>query len=381
MELVQIDSEEERHKNIIEDGTGVEVEEIESDEPITSPFDPSLIRVDTKPMTIDLLISRMQEKEINLAPDFQRRSGIWTNGAQSRLIESLLIRIPLPAFYFDATNDEKWLVVDGLQRLTTLKRFVSDKKLTLNKLEFLTEYEGKTYDELPRNMQRRINETQITVYLIQKGTPPKVKFTLFKRINTGGLPLSTMEIRHALNQGEASKLLVKLSQSKVFKMATDNSIRDERMADRECALRFLAFAMTHYSEYKEDLDTFLNDAMESINKLPKRGLKKLEERFLRAMKGAADIFGRQAFRRPSQRGNRSPISKALFEVWSVNLDNLTDIQLSRLIQRKETLIKKFQILAKDGSEFDNSISFSTGVRRKVNVRFSKVEELIKEVLQ
>ena len=365
---------------ITDDGTGVEVEDTESSEPITSPFDPSLINVGPRPMTIDLLISRMKEGEIDLSPDFQRRQEIWTDGAKSRLIESLLIRIPLPAFYIDATDDEKWVIVDGLQRLTSLRRFVIQKNLRLSKLEFLTEYEGKTYDELPRSLQRRINETQVTVYLIEKGTPANVKFTLFKRINTGGLPLSPMEIRHALNQGKATKLLTKLSKSESFKEATDNSIRDERMADHECVLRFLAFTLTPYSEYKEDLDTFLNNTMVSLNKMSDSQVGKLEKKFMRAMKWAAEIFGKQAFRRPSPGNRRSAINKSLFEVWSVNLDHLNDAQLRRLVDRKDKLHKKFLEFMKN-REFDNSISFGTGAPNRVKTRFSEVERLIQEVLQ
>ncbi len=183
--------------------TGVEAEEVDGDERITDPFDPAKIRVETRTMTIDLLLSRIEHGELDLTPGFQRKGGIWGEGAQSRLIESTLIRIPLPAFYVDATNEDKWLVVDGLQRLTTLKKFVLDKTLKLHGLEFLTQLRGKNYDELSRPYQRRVVETQVVVYLIDKGTPSEVKFNVFKRINTGGLPLSAQEIRHALNQGYA----------------------------------------------------------------------------------------------------------------------------------------------------------------------------------
>src|SRR6266851_1441478 len=155
----------------VEEVEGVEVENVGSDERITDPFNPALIRVDTRPMTIDLLLTRIAHEELDLQPSFQRKGGIWNEGAQSRLIESTLIRIPLPAFYVDATDDEKWLVVDGLQRLTTLKRFILDRELRLCGLEFLTHLKGKKYNELSRPHQRRIVETQVTVYLIDKGTP------------------------------------------------------------------------------------------------------------------------------------------------------------------------------------------------------------------
>jgi len=136
-------------------GTGLE-EELEDDAAIsfeiTEPFDPARIRVDTKPMVISLLMDRIRNKEIDLTPGFQRKGGIWSKKAKSQLIESLLIRIPLPAFYMDGGDESKWLVVDGLQRLSTLKSFVIDKTLVLDGLEFLNECEGKKFDQLARNL-------------------------------------------------------------------------------------------------------------------------------------------------------------------------------------------------------------------------------------
>ena len=365
---------------ILDDGTGVEPEDAGSDETITEPFNPALIRVETKPMTIDLLLNRIRHGELDLAPDFQRKAGIWKPDARSRLIESILIRIPLPAFYMDATNDEKWLVVDGLQRLTTLKEFAIDKTLRLTKLDFLKQLEGKAYDELHRSYQRRIDETQVTIYLIEKGTPDGVKFNIFKRINTGGLPLSGQEIRHALNQGKASKLLIQLANSDEFKKAINYSIRDDRMADRECALRFLAFKIFPYTSYKYDkeidsFDSFLNKAMADINKMSNEELEALQSGFLRAMVAAFDIFGKDAFRK----GYRSPINKALFESWSVNLDQLNDQQLALLRERKDGLKDSFIDLVGD-DVFKDAISQSTGDIKKVKFRFSAIEQLIAEVL-
>ena len=365
-----------------DDGTGIEPEITESDDQIKEPFDPTLIRVETKPLSMDLLISRIQNKEIDLMPDFQRKAGIWSDAAQSRLIESMLIRIPLPAFYMDASDEDEWLVVDGLQRLTAINRFVIKKELKLSGLEFLHNLRGMGFDELPRNFRRRINETQVTVYLIEKDTPPEVKFNIFKRINTGGLPLSSQEIRHALNQGEATKMLKRLAESDEFKKATSYGIRDHRMAAQECVLRFMAFTLKSYRSYKsKDFDNFLNTAMTTINNMQENNRMKLEDSFVRSLNASSDIFGIYAFRKQYRKNTgRNPINKALFETWTVNLSNLDNVQLKELKGKKEELVNGFIELMNSTSGFDDAISQGTGNVAKVDLRFSKIEELIKEVL-
>jgi hypothetical protein len=332
-------------------------------------------------MTLDLIMDRIKNNEIDLAPDFQRKAGIWKDKAKSRLIESILIRIPLPAFYIDATDDNRWVVVDGLQRLTALREFVIDKTLPLEELEFLTKLNGFFYSKLDRSYQRRIGETQVTLYLIEQGTPPEVKFNIFRRINTGGLPLSSQEIRHALNQGPVTDFLLKLSISKAFKDATCNSIGDARMADRECILRFFAFTLAPYDEYKgKEFDSFLSDKMSEINKMSDAQRKDLAQRFIRSMTAAQEIFGKDAFRKLySENGRRSTINKALFESWSVNLDKLNDKQLQLLKNRKARVRKKF-IELMNQPDFDKAISQGTGDVNKIKLRFGSIEKLIVEVL-
>ncbi|MDM8528048.1 DUF262 domain-containing protein [Anaerolineales bacterium HSG24] len=370
---------------IIDHSLGIDHETEDSGEQrVVQPFDPTLIRVDTRPLTVDLLIRRIKNDEINLNPDFQRMGGIWSDVAQSRLIESLMIRIPLPAFYMDASDDEKWLVIDGLQRLTALKRFIIEQDLKLQNLEFWNDYNGLTFKELPRNLQRRIEETQVTLYLVQRGTPHNVKFNIFKRINTGGVPLSGQEIRHALNLGNSTDLLIELAKTKEFLQATDKSVSPKRMTDRECVLRFLAFTIKNYSDYgkRDELDPFLNDRMQEINRMPKKDINTLSRRFKRAMAAAHKILGKKAFRKQYRgRTRRSPISKALFEVWSVNLDRLNDAQIKKLTQKKykDRLGDKFLDLM-ENAEFFNAITTSTGDPSRVKIRFSGIERIIKEVL-
>ena len=378
----------------------IEIEK-ELEQEIIEPFDPTKIKIDARQITIDLVLNRIRYQEIELSPDFQRDSNIWNHTAKSRLIESMLIRIPLPAFYIDATDEDKWKVIDGQQRLMTIKHFVlgiddsndpdqRDKDIfKLSNLEFLTQLNGKSYDEIPRNYQRRIGETQITMYLIEKGTPEKLKFNIFKRINTGGLPLSAQEIRHAINQGVSTKFLKKLAKTEKFKKATANSVRDERMAAREIVLRFLAFKITPFSKYgaiddtpdgATDLDTFLNNAMKAMNKMSPIDLDELERDFLKSMSAAIDIFDNEAFRKRSDRNARKmPFNKALFESWAVNLSSLSYEQIEILKTKKDTLIDEFIKLNGDRS-FIDSISEGTGSIGRVKYRFSKIKELIDKVL-
>ena len=346
----------------------------------TKPFDPALIRIEHRVMSVDQLVRRLAQNEIDLLPDFQRAGGLWKPREKSRLIESLMIRIPIPAFYMDASDESRWVVVDGLQRLTVLNEYIVEKSWGLEDLEFQP-YGGKKFDDLPRGMQRRIEEAQVTVYLIQPGTPPEVKYNIFKRINTGGLPLSPQEIRHALNQGQSTELLKKLAETESFIKATDNGLRNQRMQDRECVLRFLSFLITPYREYKtQDLDGFLNRQMAVINRMSPIEVKRLEGSFHRAMSMAVAIFGNDAFRkRYSRQAPRKPINKALFETWSVNLARLGPDEALRLEERRDALIDGFIALMHQW-DFDRAVTQGTGDVAKLHLRFSGIEQLIQKVV-
>lgn len=353
----------------------------DSDAPIEKPFNPKEINIKSKTMSLDNIIKRIRESEIDMAPDFQRKGDLWTPDKQSRLIESMLIKLPLPAFYFDGTEDEKWLVVDGLQRLSAIKNFVVDESLRLQGLEFLENISGKTFSELPRNYRRMIEETEIVAYIINPGTPADVKFNIFKRINTGGLVLEPQEIRHALNQGIPSKFVARLAQLESFKEATQNVIATDRMLDREFVTRFLAFYLNGPKGYKPDLDTFMTSSMGQLKSKTTDELNKIKEAFDKAMKLSKIIFGKWAFRKVySIEERRKPINKALFEVWSVELANFTPEEQKRAELRKRNIFQEFTKLMNDDETFVAAITSATGDKGRVNYRYNKIHELLNKCI-
>jgi hypothetical protein len=357
--------------------TGIEVETL-GDEVISEPYDLSKVRIDLKPFTIFQVMHKVKLNEIELQPDFQRQI-VWDQTRQSRLIESILIRIPLPAFYLDSVNFNRWIVVDGLQRLTTLDRFCNKNELRLKNLEFLQEFEGKTFKELPRMWQQQLEETHLNLYIIHPDTPDEVRFTIFYRINTGGLVLSPQEIRHCLYHGPVTQLLKKLADARKFKLVTGDSIRTKHMDDRECILRFFAFHLTPYTQYQQsNFSRFLAQSMRTINAMDQSKLDKLHELFFDTMTKAQLVFGDYAFRKMySLDGTKQPINKSLFEAWSVVLSKYSREQLA---QHKDEIMRAFVTVMNEDSEFGRAISHSTGSVKNVHKRFSTIETMVTQVV-
>lgn len=358
-------------------------QELDDPNEITRPFDPGKIRVRTVNILVGQIVSRIAHAEIDLAPEFQRTSGIWDPRRQSRLIESLMLRIPIPVFYVAADENENWAVVDGVQRISTLNRFINGH-FRLQNLEYLTSMERKLFGELPRPIQRRINETQIVVHVIEPGTPEEVMFNIFRRINTGGLILNGQEIRHAMHRGPVRDYLKDLATLESFLMATTHSIESNRMSDRECVLRFLAFYIDPWEEYSSgNIDGFLSEAMVKINGLGPGTRSEIRTEFEKSMQAAHIIFKENAFRKRYDLDStrRRPISKALFETWSVALARCSESEISSLIECRNLVQSGFVELMNHDREFEDSISYSTGTPKRVKKRFQAINDLVRGSLK
>ena len=366
--------------------TAVEREEIESNrgieghEPLLEPWDPAKIRVDPKQYSLRQIVDMIEDGELDLEPDFQRRR-VWKLTQKSRLIESVLLRIPLPAFYFSADVEGRMQVVDGLQRLSTIRDFVNGD-FELKDLEYLRkELAGKRFSEIENTVWgRRLKGTQIYANVIDPQTPAKVKFDIFKRINTLGEPLTAQEIRHCMSQRTSREFLKALANSPVFLQATGSSFLDhKRMADREAVLRFCAFRMlgdiAEYSK-QESMDAFLTEATEKIDHLSAGERMRLKTDFEKAMENAYGLFGDHAFRKWSlKQPQKYPINKPLLEAWSVVL---VDYSWETLAPRKDRIVEATREAMTNSWDFLEAISTGTGDPRKVELRFSVVRRIVED---
>jgi hypothetical protein len=393
------------------------IEEDNENETFTDPFDPEEISISSKLVSMETCLRRIEQKTILLNPDFQRKE-VWKDDKKSQLIESLMLKIPLPMFYVSADEKNNYTVVDGLQRLSTIRSFVlGDEYLKtkneankgngfkLEQLEFWKNYEGKTFKELPIHIKNSILETEFTFTVINPGTPEEVRRNIFKRLNTGGEPLSTQEIRNALYIGQSTVLLNELAENIYFKKATDNSIKDLRMADKELILRFIAFLIRDYSSYTKTIsvDTFLSDTMIIVNAIPAfntrefnklihTGKERVKEKdiiiknideikiyFEKGMIRAEKIFGKHTFRKSYGENRRSPINKSLFEMWGGLLAKLSEEDYERFLKNKFSFLKEYSLIIEEQA-FQIAISRDSMKHAAVKYRFDIISKLINKYI-
>ncbi|MGB9546728.1 DUF262 domain-containing protein [Vibrio harveyi] len=365
---------------------------------------------------LTLIYDRLSFDEIELQPDFQRQDRIWSMEKRSKLIESILMGLPLPAFYFAEKKDGDWIVVDGLQRITTVFDFMKDH-FRLEKLENVDEsYNGKLFSELSRLDKRKIREYQITAHVIDSESDKEnLIVELFHRINTYGVKLSNQEIRSAMYQGSSVTLLRHLSSSHEFLEATNGRVRAQRQKDMELCLSAISYISLGYKDYDYSLYTdFLSDAMKKVNKFPliidnkeeiDQGrstvspnsaaiFHQLESRFNQGLNLAHKVFDGVAFKKSLGAGKSAPISKPLFEVIVTVFANLTPKQCELIVSNADELITNlYNAIDTDSVEYAKwesdkyesanrgfmySISVSTGKRPTILYRFDAFRNILKE---
>jgi hypothetical protein len=371
--------------------SGVEVEE-DAEYSTSNPFNPDSISISSKVIALDTVLRRIKNQTIRLAPDFQR-SFVWDKKRKGQLIESMILKIPLPMFYVAEDSNGIWEVVDGLQRLSTIRDFIlgpdgDGKGDPLQGLEFWGELlKGKTFFELERDPKavriiNNIMESELSFTIINPDTPETVKRNVFKRINTGGMRLSDQEIRHALYQGRSTKLLELLVNSKIFIKGTQGSVKDDRMAGRELILRFLAFNILGRENLKDGMDKFLSDAMmlingETINEYVEVNfdIDEIVNKFHLGVLRSVELFGDHAFRNSWAPYRRAPVNKALFEVWINLLSSISENDFCCILKNKSEFLSGYRELLESGS-FVDSISRHGGSYSGAKYRYEELNDLM-----
>jgi len=248
----------------------------------------------------------------------------------------------LPAFYFNEREDYTFDVIDGLHRLSALYEFVMhSESFSLKSLEYLRQFNGCEFSELPVRFQRRIEESEISVYIIRAGTHPDIIRSLFLRLNTTAKPLNTQEIRHILYMGVTTEFLYGFVRSDIFQKIID--IPNKRLAHEELALRFVSFYLLDYQNYRQD---FLDIGIKKLDNFLKQEDDKCEimlRKFENALELLNRLFGKHAFNKHFFVGKSSQkysFNKSLFEIWTVSLANLDKGQHFQLL-RKKTACQNF----------------------------------------
>ncbi|MCI5210574.1 MAG: DUF262 domain-containing protein [Candidatus Electrothrix sp. ATG2] len=332
---------------------------------------------------------------IKLDPDFQRYS-VWTLRQKSELIESILMGIPLPLIYVKEDDKGVYIIVDGRQRLTTLFQFMNHefalsdlKVLNVNGFFFSEETEnGEKFKKyLTQAQQSKIEDCPLTLHVIKPPTQDRITFDLFDRVNRGGTRLNNQEMRNAIYQGHATKLLKELAELSSFKEATEHAVKPERMKDQYLILRLIAFYLWRKKkliavkkkgfpivEYRSDLEEFLGKAMLFLNdQAGKKFCSEFPALFDEGMKACVNILGTGCFRLP-KKSKRRPINMALFEAVGYLI-----IELIHLPKEKYKAIKDAFKELLFCPDFIRSTTYIVDSNVSINKRFELVENIIEEI--
>lgn len=333
----------------------------------------SEIRIEKKSFTLFELKRQYEErKELQLDPDYQREL-VWKSKQKSELIESILMKIPIPIFYFFRTDEGRIQVVDGQQRINAVISFM-DNQFSLSSLSVIRDIEGKKFKDLKPSQQRAIEDYSIDVYLIQPPTPEEVVLDIFDRVNRGGTKLNKQEMRNAIYQGNSTRLLKTLAETPSFKEIVGNFIDTQKMKDRYMILRFLGFYLYFSNqldgvEYRGKLDEFLAEVMKKINKMSEDQVQKLSNLFTCTMDFIAQHHDSTIFRFYSIGENRRPINMLLFE----SLTYLFVECKKRNIELSQHKINHLK------EEFERSGRFSRGIDSVSNVTY-RFKDAFKQVI-
>jgi hypothetical protein len=328
-----------------------EEENLESDRSILSDKERKLF---THPydFSIRLLKEQIDDGTLVLADDFQRRR-IWDDSKASRLIESLLINVPIPVCYFTELEDGSCSVIDGQQRLTAIYRYMNNE-FSLASLRIRNDLNGKIFSNLGVSDRRSIEHRSLRCILILKKSDPEILFDVFDRLNANSVKLNRQELRNSLYKGDLSQLIRELAETETFKKARRAIDLDKRMNDYELILRFFAFHFNGAS-YQGDLPRFLDDYLRLGQKLPQERIDEHRQVFLKTIDRVYDVFGANSFRRYDRnlQAWHNSLNRSIYDVIMLSFSTLF---LPNIISEKKDAILNIFIEICGNPEFQAAIT-------------------------
>ncbi len=340
------------------------------------------VRVTKKDFSVFELYRKYNKQQLILDVDFQRKT-VWGYKQKCELIESILMGLPLPIFYFKQQNNSTYVVVDGKQRLSTLFEFLNNG-FSLKSLKILTFLNGKKFKDLTEELgiyQSQLEDYQVYSHVILPPTPDKILFDIFDRVNRGGTKLNKQEIRNALYHGRGLKMITSITETEIFEEATRiEHGKDARMKGSYLLTRFFAFYLLFNGllykdgkqyEYTGDLDDLIEVTLAQLNQTLLDELEELRLMCITCLKMTRDILGRGAFRR--EMNAVKPINMNIFEttLFFMSLVKGRNISYERIGKGLQKVINDDEYLWYIGNSRDNV--------GKVYGRFNLMKKIFEEI--
>lgn len=318
-------------------------------------------------LSIQTLFEQWNSKLLILS-DYQREY-IWDTSKASRLIESLILNIPIPPIYIAELPDGRYEIVDGHQRVRSIVDYLRND-LKLSGLWVLTEYQGLNFDKLPSREQRILRMRIMRTVIISADSHPNMKFEIFERLNTGSIMLNAQELRNALYRGSFNEMLKKLIYHELFRKLIGTKSPRKRMVDEELLLRFFALNRD-FNIYRTPLKRFLNEYMDSMKNEDDAILGEQKSIFDRTISLVYKILGKSAFRSADLRGNPTEpsVNRALYDAQMLAFSWLDDDQgISEHVSSARRELALLYKKNKKNREFLESIGRATNDRSRLRRR-------------
>lgn len=316
------------------------------------------------------LHDQIKDGTLMLADKFQRRR-VWDDTKASRLIESLLLNVPIPVCYFAEFDNSTYSVIDGQQRLTAIYRFL-DNEFALRGLRVRPDLVKKRFFELSDADRRLILSRSIRCIVLLKESHADIRFDVFERLNTGSVRLNAQELRNSMYRGALNDLLRELSEFPAFQQARGVTAVDKRMQDCEMVLRFFAFHF-RLQKYRGYFSAFLDEYLQSGMKFSPAQIDEHRAAFEKTISGVCEVFGGNAFRRRSKKGEwEGGVNRALYDCVMLTFARLDLIELEG--KGSELADAMGRLCA--NRDFSDSVTFATKDKSKLQTRLGMFRQAL-----